>query len=79
MSKIWSSVLTKIALMALIFSFFYIIDDSLHMIPQSVKDFVSFLADNFNTFAFMFCFTIGAYVFVKTLQSRNKSRGFSYD
>jgi hypothetical protein len=79
MNKIWSSVLSKIALMAAIFGFFYIIGDSLHIIPQSVKDLVSFLADNFNTFAFMFCFLIGSYVFVKVLQSRNKEKRPQYD
>jgi putative Mn2+ efflux pump MntP len=71
--KIWSSVLSKILLMVLIFGFFYIIGDSLGWIPQSVKDLVSFMADNFNTFAFCFCFVIGSYVFVKVLQTRNKS------
>jgi len=79
MNKIWSSVLSKIALMAAIFDFFYIIGDSLHIISQSVKDLVSFLADNFNTFAFVFCFSIGAYVTMRILQTRNKSRGFSRD
>jgi len=78
-SKIWSSVLSKILLMSVIFGFFYIIGDSMGWIPKSAKDFVSFMADSFPTFAFVFCFTVGAYVFLRILQSRNKSGGPSRD
>ena len=79
MNKLWSSLLSKILLMVLAFGLFYVIGDSFHIIPQSVKDFVSFMADNFNTFAFMFCFALGSYVTLRIVQSRNKSRGPSHD
>jgi len=72
-SKIWASVISKIALAGLVYGLFYIIGDSLHIIPQSLKDFMSFLVGNFQLLAFMFCFTIGAFVFLRILQTRNKS------
>lgn len=74
-AKIWSFFISKLALAILVFVVFYLIGDSLHIIPQSVKDFLSFLANNFLLIAFLFTFTIGAYVFLKILQSRNK-RGY---
>jgi len=68
--KIWSSVISKLALIGMVSVLFYIIGDSFHLVPQSLKDAVSFLAGNLNTFAFVFCFTIGAYVFLRILQTR---------
>jgi hypothetical protein len=74
-SKIWSSLIGKIVLMGVIFGFFYVVGDSLHVIPQSAKDFVSFMGSNLNTFSFLLCFAISGYVIVKILQTRNKPSG----
>lgn len=68
--KIWQNVISKLALAGLVFAFFYIIGDSFHIIPQSVKDFVSFLANNLQLFAFLFCFTVGTVVFMRILQTK---------
>jgi len=72
--KIWSSVISKLALMGVVFVFFYIIGDALHVIPQSVKDGVSWLGNNFTLIAFLFCFTIGSYIALRIIQTK-RSQG----
>jgi hypothetical protein len=71
-NKIWSSLISKFALMAGIFALCYIIAGSMNVLPQSVKDLVSFLAANFQLLAFLACFFFGAYISLQFLQTRKR-------
>lgn len=66
----WAGVVKTFALAAILFGVAYITLSSLNLLPQSMKDFVVFLSDHMPTFAFVFCFTTGAYVFLRILQTR---------
>ena len=72
--KIWKSLFSKVLLMGAVFAFFYVIGDSLHIIPQSAKDFVSFLAANINLWAFLLCFGLGSYILILFLMNKRGQR-----
>lgn len=80
MVKLMKWILGKVLLYGLIFGFFYLIGDSLGLIPQNVKTFVgetvSFLKGNFVLLIFAFCFlaTLWAIVKLATRGSKNKEK-----
>jgi hypothetical protein len=69
MVKLAKWILGKILLYAAIFGFFYLLGDSLGLVPQSVKNFVSgtiaFIQGNIVLLAFCFCFSIFCWMVVR--------------
>ena len=73
--KIWSSVISKLALIGLVSLLFWVIGDSFHLIPQSLKDLVGWFANNFTLIAFSLCFMVGAYVCLRIIQTQRARAG----
>ncbi len=73
--RIWKSLIGKLAFMALVFTVFFFVGDSLHIIPQSVYDAISWFATNFNTLVFLIAFCVGCWTFVKFI-NRNKRKDY---
>lgn len=47
--------------------------NSFNLLPQGISNLGAWFGNNFSLFAFLFCFAIGAYVFLKVFTSRNKT------
>ena len=66
-------ILGKILLYAVIFAFFFIVGDSLGIIPQNVKDFVregvDFVKANIILLAFCFCFSVFCWSLTRIFRS----------
>jgi hypothetical protein len=67
-------IIQNLALTLGICAFLYVVGDTFHLLPAAVKEFVHFIAENFNLLAFLLCFTVGAYVLNSYLKSRNRGR-----
>jgi succinate dehydrogenase hydrophobic anchor subunit len=64
-------ILEKIAVYVLVFAFFYIVGESLGIVPQPLKDFVSWLSQNFVIIAFTICVLAVCYAIIR-LSSRGE-------
>jgi uncharacterized membrane protein YjdF len=60
----------KCLMVIVVFVAFYIIGSSYGFVPQSMKDTVKWFGETFNTWIFLACFLVGAYVFVKFITRR---------
>lgn len=73
MVNIKKSIASKLLWMILAFVIFYIIGDSLHIIPQSVKDLIDWGASNFELVVFLICFVL----VVSLIRTFKKNKGAS--
>lgn len=68
----WKSL---IVLAIILFGVAYVILSYVGLLPNTMKDFVTYVQANQNLFAFCLCFVVGGWVLVTFLQSRKKSSG----
>jgi len=71
MKNDWKSL---IAFAIILFGFAYIGLSYVGFLPDSMKNFVTFLQTNMDLFAFLFCFTLGSFVLLKIVQSKRTVR-----
>ena len=73
MNKIVKVLLSKLAWIIVAFVVFYFTLSAFNLVPQGMKDMVSWLASNFTTVTFLVCFMIAAYLVNKIL-NRHKGK-----
>ncbi len=79
--KSW--ILGKVVFYALIFGFFYLIGESLGIVPQALKNFIreaiDFVKANLVLLAFCFCFTVACWTIVKLGTRPSRKSGVQGD
>ena len=73
MNRIVKAILSKLVWIILALVIFYLIADPFGLIPQSIRDMVSWFGANFGTIAFTICFLVGSYVALQIIKRKKES------